>query len=96
MDMSRISLSPDQIGIADRHYAWPQPPPCFSREAPVNGAPPADNAVTTPMVVFGYNDLGMHCMNSDFSEIMVLPPFNKSSRPGGSTRHRTTDHHPAA
>jgi hypothetical protein len=27
-------------------------------------------------VVFGYNDLGMHCMNSDFSEIMVLPPFN--------------------
>lgn len=27
-------------------------------------------------VVFGYNDLGMHCMNADFSEIMVLPPFN--------------------
>jgi hypothetical protein len=33
-------------------------------------------AIATPMVVFGYNDLGMHCMNSDFSEIMVLPPFN--------------------
>lgn len=32
--------------------------------------------IVTPMVVFGYNDLGMHCMNSDFSEIMVLPPFN--------------------
>lgn len=32
--------------------------------------------VTTPMVVFGYNDLGMHCMNSDFSEMLVLPPFN--------------------
>ncbi len=30
----------------------------------------------TTYVVFGYNDLGMHCMNSDFSEIMVLPPFN--------------------
>ncbi len=27
-------------------------------------------------VVFGYNDLGMHCMNPDFSELMVLPPFN--------------------
>jgi hypothetical protein len=39
-------------------------------------APPGDKAVTTPLVVFGYNDLGMHCMNSDFSEIMVLPPFN--------------------
>jgi hypothetical protein len=27
-------------------------------------------------VVFAYNDLGMHCMNQDFSELMVLPPFN--------------------
>jgi hypothetical protein len=26
--------------------------------------------------VFGANDLGMHCMNSDYSEIMILPPFN--------------------
>jgi len=25
---------------------------------------------------FGYNDLGMHCMQSDFSQMMVLPPFN--------------------
>ncbi len=28
------------------------------------------------MVVLGYNDLGMHCMNEDFSELMILPPFN--------------------
>ncbi len=27
-------------------------------------------------VVFGYNDLGMHCMNQDFSELMILPPYN--------------------
>ncbi len=27
-------------------------------------------------VVFGYNELGMHCMNEDFSELMILPPFN--------------------
>jgi hypothetical protein len=27
-------------------------------------------------VVFGYNDLGMHCINEDFSEIMILPPYN--------------------
>lgn len=27
-------------------------------------------------VVFGYNDLGMHCMSDDFSEVVVLPPFN--------------------
>jgi hypothetical protein len=36
----------------------------------------AEPRAATPMVVLGYNDLGMHCMNSDFSEIMVLPPFN--------------------
>ncbi len=28
------------------------------------------------MVVFGYSELGMHCMNQDFSELMVLPPYN--------------------
>lgn len=27
-------------------------------------------------VVLGYNELGMHCMNQDFSEMMILPPFN--------------------
>ncbi|MBI1320251.1 MAG: hypothetical protein GC168_15095 [Candidatus Hydrogenedens sp.] len=27
-------------------------------------------------VVLGYNDLGMHCMNQDFSELMILPPYN--------------------
>jgi hypothetical protein len=27
-------------------------------------------------VVLGYNDLGMHCMNQDFSEICLLPPYN--------------------
>jgi hypothetical protein len=32
--------------------------------------------ISGSLVVFGYNDLGMHCMNQDFSEIMVLPPFN--------------------
>lgn len=28
------------------------------------------------MVVFGFNELGMHCMNQDFSKLMILPPFN--------------------
>lgn len=28
------------------------------------------------MVVIAYNDLGMHCMNEDFSEICILPPAN--------------------
>jgi hypothetical protein len=37
---------------------------------------PPGPRVNTSYVVLGYNDLGMHCMNSDFSEVMVLPPFN--------------------
>lgn len=28
------------------------------------------------LVVIAYNDLGMHCMNEDFSEICILPPAN--------------------
>lgn len=32
--------------------------------------------VSTPWVVLGYNELGMHCMNQDFSEICILPPYN--------------------
>lgn len=31
---------------------------------------------SSDMVVLGYNDLGMHCMNQDFSQFMILPPFN--------------------
>lgn len=27
-------------------------------------------------IVVAYNELGMHCMNQDFSELMILPPFN--------------------
>lgn len=27
-------------------------------------------------VAFGYNDLGMHCMQPDFSQMMILPPYN--------------------
>jgi hypothetical protein len=33
-------------------------------------------AALGPYVVFGYNDLGMHCMQPDYSQMLVLPPFN--------------------
>ncbi len=32
--------------------------------------------VSSEYVVFAYNELGMHCMQQDFSEMMILPPFN--------------------
>ncbi len=31
---------------------------------------------TSPMVVLGFNDLGMHCINPTFGELCLLPPFN--------------------
>lgn len=34
------------------------------------------SATGLPYTVLGWNDLGMHCMNQDFSEISILPPFN--------------------
>jgi hypothetical protein len=43
-----------------------------SRDIPNNPPSPHPNTMT----VLGYNDLGMHCMNEDFSEMMILPPFN--------------------
>lgn len=45
-------------------------------------------------VVIGYNDLGMHCMNDDFSSLMILPPFNNVHaqviRRGGEPRILTS------
>lgn len=46
---------------------------------------------TQSMVVLGFNDLGMHCMNKDFSQLMVLPPANTMhaqviDRSGGDPR----------
>lgn len=36
----------------------------------------ANTALDPNFVVLAYNDLGMHCMNADFSEAVVLPPYN--------------------
>ncbi len=36
---------------------------------------PPDSRAST-YVVAAYNDLGMHCMQNDFSQMMILPPFN--------------------
>ena len=36
----------------------------------------ASSANKSSYVVLGYNDLGMHCMNQDFSQLCILPPFN--------------------
>ena len=37
----------------------------------VAGSAPAED-----YIVIGWNDLGMHCSNMDFSTMVVLPPYN--------------------
>jgi hypothetical protein len=40
-----------------------------------------DNTTTTPItsneyVVFAWNNLGMHCLNPTYDELVILPPYN--------------------
>src|SRR6476659_9305352 len=37
---------------------------------------PAPAAPATPWTVVAWNDLGMHCMDADYSVFAILPPFN--------------------
>ena len=36
----------------------------------------AGSAQAEKYVLLGWNDLGMHCANGDFSSFVVLPPYN--------------------
>jgi len=48
------------------------------------------SSIAQEYILLGWNDLGMHCSNKDFSRIAVLPPFNNvnvqliHTSPGGS------------
>ena len=43
---------------------------------PPTGPGGGEKTVSTPYVVLVANDLGMHCMQQDFSEFLILPPYN--------------------
>ena len=49
---------------------------CLTLTSAWAAPPPEQQLINTPYAVFGYNDLGMHCMNGDYSEMLILPPFN--------------------
>jgi hypothetical protein len=36
----------------------------------------ADKALQTAWTLVGWNNLGMHCMDADFSVFSILPPYN--------------------
>ncbi|KJS29536.1 MAG: hypothetical protein VR64_20495 [Desulfatitalea sp. BRH_c12] len=41
-----------------------------------NSSPPDQDPSATAPVVLAFNDLGMHCMDREFSIFSILPPFN--------------------
>lgn len=38
--------------------------------------PPSASTISSDYIVLAWNDLGMHCANADFSDIVILPPYN--------------------
>jgi hypothetical protein len=38
--------------------------------------PPSSSTIGSDYIVLAWNDLGMHCANADFSDIVILPPYN--------------------
>lgn len=42
----------------------------------ISSTEPRDPPPASNFTVIAFNDLGMHCMNQDFSEFMILPPYN--------------------
>lgn len=38
--------------------------------------PPGANPALKDYVVFAWNDLGMHCLNPDYTKAVILPPYN--------------------
>jgi hypothetical protein len=44
--------------------------------APTQGATRPRKAAAPSYVLLGWNDLGMHCYNGSFADMMVLPPYN--------------------
>ncbi len=67
-------------GFASERHSRRRPPPPPPTTPPP--PPPPTTTPTTPvvkpgsMVVLGFNDLGMHCINPTFGELCILPPYN--------------------
>ena len=54
------------VGISSANFS-PVPQGTFKQNAPITNE---------PYKLIGWNDLGMHCMNENFANMAVLPPYN--------------------
>ncbi len=77
MSPDRLSIRPHRSALfrsgASRRSFWRRAATALLAGAAL--LPGIARAQTTYNVV-AYNDLGMHCMQNDFSQMMILPPFN--------------------
>lgn len=79
MKQARFWLVPTYFGPADRRWRGRAAVGLLLAASTgitwgEDAAPPS--AAVETYAVLAYNDLGMHCMNSDFSEMLILPPYN--------------------
>jgi len=73
-----VSNAPDNCGLGgsdgnDDDVPAPVPDP---NPVPDPTPTPTPDVISGNVQVFAFNDLGMHCMDEDFSVFSVLPPFN--------------------
>jgi len=64
-----ITRNCDAVVIGDNDTPTPEPNPTPNPQ-------PTPTQVSGNVQVLGFNDLGMHCMDDDYSVFSVLPPFN--------------------
>ena len=73
---ARLESEGDYATQRTRPRRWQRRPRPQVRPTPQSPPPQQQQPVYNSYVVLGYNDLGMHCMNQDFSQLCILPPFN--------------------
>lgn len=68
-----VKNAPENCGIAQGTIITPNP---STDPTPTPAPIPIPTNISGNVQVFGFNDLGMHCMDEDYSVFSVLPPFN--------------------
>ena len=71
--VENVSNNCDVAVIGDDDSATPEPD---INPNPTPDPQPLPDVVSGNVQVLGFNDLGMHCMDDDYSVFSVLPPFN--------------------
>jgi hypothetical protein len=76
-DGGNRSFIPLILAGGSSNPATPTPSETMVTPVPTSGTPaPTPPAASNSYIVIGWNDLGMHCYDLEYSTMSVLPPFN--------------------